>query len=134
MSTAKVNTLTGTTSAGSIVVTGEGGSTTTSLQQGLAKQWCHTSGVGTPALADSFNTASVTDNGTGSQGFSFSNNMGNANYSTQALVHHGGDIACIQQTADSGVAQTTALTGARTHTTSAAVDADKSIAVLGDLA
>ena len=134
MSTAKVNTLTGTTSAGSIVVTGEGGSTTTSLQQGLAKQWCHTSGVGTPALADSFNTASVTDNGTGSQGFSFSNNMGNANYSTQALVHLGGDIACIQQTADSGVAQTTALTGARTHTTSAAVDADKSIAVLGDLA
>ena len=134
MSTAKVNTLTGTTSAGSIVVTGEGGSTTTSLQQGLAKQWCHTSGVGTPALADSFNTASVTDNGTGSQGFSFSNNMGNANYSTQALVHLGGDIACIQQTADSGVAQTTSLTGAKSHTTSAALDADKSIAVLGDLA
>ena len=134
MSTAKVNTLTGTTSAGSIVVTGEGGSTTTSLQQGLAKQWCHTSGVGTPALADSFNTASVTDNGTGSQGFSFSNNMGNANYSTQALVHHGGDIACIQQTAYLGVAQTTSLTGAKSHTTSAALDADKSIAVLGDLA
>tara|TARA_R110002020_G_scaffold149285_1_gene325542 strand:- start:909 stop:1247 length:339 start_codon:yes stop_codon:yes gene_type:complete len=102
--------------------------------QGQAKQWCHSSGVGTPALADSFNTASVTDNGTGSQGFSFSNNMGNANYSTQALVHLGGVIACIQQTADSGVAQTTALTGAKTHTTSAAVDADKSIAVHGDLA
>ena len=102
--------------------------------QGQAKQWCHSSGVGTPALADSFNTASVTDNGTGSQGFSFSNNMGNANYSTQALVHHGGDIACIQQTADSGVAQTTSLTGAKSHTTSAALDADKSIAVLGDLA
>ena len=37
MSTLKTNTLTGTTSAGSIVVTGEGGSTTTNLQQGLAK-------------------------------------------------------------------------------------------------
>ena len=39
MSTIKTNTLTGTTSAGSIVVTGEGGSTTTNLQQGLAKAW-----------------------------------------------------------------------------------------------
>ena len=39
MSTLKTNTLTGTTSAGSILVTGEGGSTTTNLQQGLCKQW-----------------------------------------------------------------------------------------------
>ena len=37
MSTLKANTFTGTTSAGSIVVTGEGGSTTTNLQQGLTK-------------------------------------------------------------------------------------------------
>ena len=41
MSTIKTNTLTGTTSAGSILVTGEGGSTTTNLQQGLNKVWCH---------------------------------------------------------------------------------------------
>ena len=33
----KVDTLTGVTTAGSIVVTGEGNSTTTNLQQGLAK-------------------------------------------------------------------------------------------------
>jgi hypothetical protein len=33
----KVDTLTGVTTAGSIVVTGEGNSTTTSLQQGLIK-------------------------------------------------------------------------------------------------
>ena len=39
MSTIKTNTLTGTTSAGSILVTGEGGSTTTNLQQGLCKHW-----------------------------------------------------------------------------------------------
>ena len=38
MSTIKTNTLTGTTSAGSIVVTGEGGTNTTNLQQGLAKK------------------------------------------------------------------------------------------------
>ena len=39
MSTVKVNTLTGTTTAGSIAVTGEGNSTTTNLQQGLCKVW-----------------------------------------------------------------------------------------------
>ena len=37
MATLKTNTLTGTTTAGSIAVTGEGGSTTTNLQQGLPK-------------------------------------------------------------------------------------------------
>ena len=35
----KVDTLTGVTTAGSISVTGEGNSTTTNLQQGLAKAW-----------------------------------------------------------------------------------------------
>ena len=66
MSTLKTNTLTGTTSAGSINVTGEGGSTTTNLQQGLAKAWGNLNGTGTPAFRDSLNMASVTDNGTGS--------------------------------------------------------------------
>tara|TARA_Y100001972_G_scaffold84092_1_gene102331 strand:+ start:173 stop:595 length:423 start_codon:yes stop_codon:yes gene_type:complete len=37
MATLKTNTLTGTSTAGSIAVTGEGGSTTTNLQQGLPK-------------------------------------------------------------------------------------------------
>ncbi len=37
MATLKTNTLTGTSTAGSIAVTGEGNSTTTNLQQGLAK-------------------------------------------------------------------------------------------------
>ena len=38
----KVDKFTGVTTAGSILVTGEGNSTTTSLQQGLAKCWCST--------------------------------------------------------------------------------------------
>ena len=40
-STLKINTLTGVSTAGSIAVTGEGNSTTTNLQQGLCKVWCH---------------------------------------------------------------------------------------------
>tara|TARA_R110000765_G_scaffold6355_1_gene19561 strand:+ start:130 stop:576 length:447 start_codon:yes stop_codon:yes gene_type:complete len=60
----KVNILTGVTTAGSIVVTGEGNSTTTNLQQGLAKAWTVINGrsFGTN---DSFNQASATDHGVG---------------------------------------------------------------------
>ena len=79
MSTIKTNTLTGTTSAGSILVTGEGGSTTTSLQQGLAKVWCNMNS--SSAVVDSFNIASITDNGgTGSNNFNYTNAFSALNY------------------------------------------------------
>tara|TARA_R100001086_G_scaffold241227_1_gene167994 strand:- start:28 stop:435 length:408 start_codon:yes stop_codon:yes gene_type:complete len=81
MSTLKTNTLTGTTSAGSIVVTGEGGSTTTNLQQGLAKAWINLDGTGTIGTNDSFNTGSITDNGTGDYSITITNDMNNAFYS-----------------------------------------------------
>ena len=80
MSTIKTNTLTGTTSAGSIVVTGEGGSTTTNLQQGLAKAWAAFDGSGTVEIDDSNNIASITDNGTGDYTLTITNDMANANY------------------------------------------------------
>ena len=80
MSTIKTNTLTGTTSAGSIVVTGEGGSTTTNLQQGLTKAWCNLKGTGTIAIQDSFNTSSATDRNTGRYEFNRTNNMVNILY------------------------------------------------------
>ena len=64
MSTLLLNTLTGKTSAGSIVVTGEGGSTTTNKQQGLAKSWWqydHTNDT----TDGSFNVSSINDDATG---------------------------------------------------------------------
>ena len=76
MSTLKTNTLTGTTSAGSIVVTGEGGSTTTNLQQGLAKCWSATEGdLITANIQDSFNSTTVTDGGVGVITINYTNNM-----------------------------------------------------------
>ena len=81
MSTIKTNTLTGTTSAGSILVTGEGGSTTTNLQQGLAKGWLKFD-QDIPQADDSHNVSSVTDTSTGKFDQNHSNNMANANYST----------------------------------------------------
>jgi hypothetical protein len=79
MSEILVNKLTGTSTAGSILVTGEGNSTTTNLQQGLCKVWA-ISNAGA-AASDSFNLASTTDNGTGDYTFAISSDMGSANYS-----------------------------------------------------
>ena len=56
----KVDKFTGVTTAGSILVTGEGNSTTTNLQQGLCKHWGNLDGTGTIAIRDSFNTSSAT--------------------------------------------------------------------------
>ena len=76
----KVNTLTGVSTAGSIAVTGEGNSTTTNLQQGLAKVFHSIDQTGTMTTLDSFNISTFTDSATGATTSTFSNNMGNANY------------------------------------------------------
>jgi hypothetical protein len=78
-----VDELTGRASAGSIVVTGEGNSTTTNLQQGLAKAWFHVVNGGAVSIVfgDSFNATSITDGGTGIYNFNIANDMGNAVYS-----------------------------------------------------
>ena len=86
MSTIFVNTLTGTSTAGSIAVTGEGNSTTTNLQQGLAKAWGNLDGTGTIAIRDSLNISSADDNGTGNYDFNYSNNMGNDDYAPNESV------------------------------------------------
>ena len=87
MSEVKTNKLTGTSTAGSILVTGEGNSTTTNLQQGLAKAWANVTNA-TPTINDSFNIASITDNGTGDHTLNFTNAMGNANYAYPADVKY----------------------------------------------
>ena len=81
-STLKLNTLTGASTAGSIAVTGEGNSTTTNLQQGLAKGFICIDVSAQAAFSsdDSFNMASVTDNGTGNFTVTFTNAMATARY------------------------------------------------------
>jgi len=76
----KVDALTGVTTAGSISVTGEGNSTTTNLQQGLAKVWHHYNQSGTLATVDSFNVSSATDNGTGQTTTVYTNVLANDKY------------------------------------------------------
>ena len=103
MSTVKVNTLTGTSTAGSIAVTGEGNSTTTNLQQGLTKVWANVDGTGTVNLRDSFNVSTLTDSGTGTYKLTFASSMNNANYCSVAsgnisTSNSGRDVSCPRST------------------------------------
>ena len=75
----KTDKLTGKTTAGSIAVTGEGNSTTTNLQQGLAKAWGDCTHEA--AITDSLNLSGGVDNGVGDYTYSFTNNMAAGNYS-----------------------------------------------------
>ena len=78
----KTDKLTGNSTASSISVVGEGGSTTTNLQQGLTKFWIqHNDGA---SVSDSFNAGTTTDHGTGSYTHAFTNNMSAANTYTVA--------------------------------------------------
>ena len=76
-----IDKLKGASSAASMTVVGEGGSTTTNLQQGLAKAWISMNGTGTIAVRDSFNITGITDQGTGLTTVTIANNMGSAEYS-----------------------------------------------------
>ena len=82
----KVDKFTGVTTAGSIDVVGEGNSTTTNLQQGLCKQWINFRGTSTIVTRDSFNTTSITDNGTGDYQVTIANDMGNDDYSVSGTM------------------------------------------------
>ena len=85
MSEILVNKLTGTSTAGSILVTGEGNSTTTNLQQGLTKAWFNHNFV-TSTVKDSFNMSSFSDTGVGGFTSTYTNNMNNSDYSVCATV------------------------------------------------
>jgi len=80
----KVDKFTGVTTAGSISVTGEGNSTTTNLQQGLAKAWVNLNGTGTIATRDSFNVSSIADQATGDTRVTVSSAFATTNYCTTA--------------------------------------------------
>ena len=119
----KVDTITGVTTAGSISVTGEGNSTTTNLQQGLAKAWIHFNGTASGAAAnDSLNLSSMTDNGTADYTSAWSSVFSNAFYSVTGATEYS-SIFTMQ---DNSTSQTTG--GVRYVTVTdggAAVDEEK---------
>ena len=74
------NKFTGTAS-GNITLPGEGGTTTTNLQQGLCKSWAHTTQASSYVLDDSLNVSGITDVAAGRTTFTIGNDMANATYS-----------------------------------------------------
>jgi len=133
MSTLLLNTLTGKTSAGSIVVTGEGGSTTTNLQQGLVKAWVNLDGDSTASIVDNLNVGSLTDNGTGSFTITYTNNMGNTTYAVVVGIDEASNSG---GTLTIGNVHTTSQLKLVSRNSSASVADENSLnaAILGDLA
>lgn len=84
----KVDKFTGVTAAGSILVTGEGNSTTTNLQQGLCKAWAFKFSNGSD-FGDSFNMSSIDDDGTGDYGLNYTNPFNNTSYAPVQSVSGG---------------------------------------------
>ena len=138
MSTLLTDKFTGTTSAGSIVVTGEGGSTTTNLQQGLCKAWYDVDGSGTAAINDSLNGSSLTDHGTGDFTITRTNAMNNLTYANGAMSDFdSGDSRVVTVTSNQGSAArtTTAMRHALLDTSAGGHDPDHfSVLIFGDLA
>lgn len=133
----KVDALTGVTTAGSISVTGEGNSTTTNLQQGLAKAWNNYTQVSTTTITDSFNVSSISDQGTGMAQTSYTNSMANAAYIVSGSHNlPGGNSASIISGYDNSADFATGTVTVSTFNASAGrIDVSLSqMAVNGDLA
>ena len=84
----EVDELAGAGSAGVMTVVGEGGSTTTNLQQGLIKIWFQYN-HDAESTYDSFNVGSITDRNTGNFIVNFTNNMGNDDYALAGAAGYG---------------------------------------------
>ena len=84
----KVDKFTGVTTAGSILVTGEGNSTTTNLQQGLVKHFTMYN-QDANSVKESFNQSSITDTSSVVFTTTFSNAFGNVNYISSGIVEYG---------------------------------------------
>jgi len=106
------------------------------VAEGSAKSWTYITGDGTPAVTDSFNTASLTDVNTGEVRSNFTNSMNNDDFCFQAFVQENSFFGAIQElTTSSGRIRTSSSAVSVSHNLSAGADVDaRSHLVLGDLA
>ena len=118
-----------------MTVVGEGGSTTTNLQQGLAKHWVK---FAPDAVADdSLNNSSITDTSSGRFTVTRTNNMGNTNYVGQVNGEwtHGSDSGLAINSGDNNTLTTSAYGCIFYNSSFATYDVDGMAALFhGDLA
>ena len=93
-STIKTETLTGETTAGSIAITAEGGSTTTNLQQGLTKAFSHHTGDDV-TVNNSFNISTHTAEAAGDVTYTWTNAFGNVHSSYTGMSTEDGTIGYV---------------------------------------
>ena len=74
-------------STGQTTIVGEGGTTTTNLQQGLIKTWVSFGGS-SATVDDSFNVTSIDDDDTGDYGVNMTNPFGSPNTGWAGSVGH----------------------------------------------
>ena len=133
MSTLAINTISGQTAANNVVVTGEGGTVTTSLQQGLAKVLVYSDGAAN--ITDGLNVSSGTDRGTGTYQYFFANNLANTTYYTSGSIDNVARIFSVTDTygGDDGRATNYVIINSYTHAGSGE-DKRNSTIIHGDLA
>jgi len=119
-------------STGQTTIVGEGGSTTTNLQQGLAKVWCAVNQSSSQAIRDSFNTASISDEGTGVTRYTYTSAMSNSGYSTTQGHSNDNNFSSLDMA--SSPSTTTVQLRVNQHDGSAEDAAYANIATHGDLA
>ena len=134
----KVDEMQGVTSAGDITITGEGGSATMQLQQGVAKAWSNHNLSGTTARA-SFNIASYTDNAAGDHSITVTSSFSSANYcwSYGGKRASGDGTNCFDACVTRSVDPTSSVTrhSVKDHDSTSDVDAEHlCVMFMGDLA
>ena len=118
MSTLKVNNIGKTTGS------------TQDTMEGFAKAWLKTNGSGTPTVGDSFNIASIVDNGVGELTANYSNSFSSANYGGGAQPVTAAFAAMIQ-----ALSISTGSIHTKIHSDSAGgADGDRQLVEHGDLA
>jgi len=125
------NTLGALSTAGGVTITGEGGTVTTNLQQGLVKAYtCVDASEGAEFSSnDSFNIGSITDTATGKFTLVYTSNM--------ATVRYNSPGGCYTQTGHSVGAIAEATSGTRmciTTNDGTLVDIDAYMAIIGKMA
>ena len=121
-------------SANSMTIRGEG-SSTTNIQQGLAKVWNNLNGTGTIASRDSFNVSGNTDNGTGVYTTNYTSAMGSVNQTAGAFARVSGLYGIFGGETDSTFTTTSFRYASLRYTDNAATDGIiVTFQICGDLA
>ena len=119
------------------------GGTYRNAPRGIAAAWANFDGTGTPAIRDSENVGSITDNGTGDYTTNFTNSLADSNYAMFGMVESVSatdtrdniNIKGVQGTSVSNKTTTsvTVITGV-THLTGVDNMINCNVSIMGDLA